>query len=144
MRPGQSIRIRLKDREGNVVALKSVLIHIEFFMHGSYRYGFAAGRTDHEGRLVVSYGDLEEQRRRYSLTNLMDYNTRLEDCDPTVNLSILSEEELCSRRQKAAQAYGKDPEWAKTWPSNAQVQAQATTVELSYPITDVAITVERT
>jgi hypothetical protein len=69
----------------------------------------------------------------------MDYNTRLEECDPTVRIVILSEQELLSRQQKVVQSYGKEPDWAASWPSNARVKPQQKAVELAGQFIRVAI-----
>jgi hypothetical protein len=131
MKPGQAIHIQLTDAEARPLPIDNVLVQIEFFKNGNYRYGFEAGRTDDRGQLIVSYDDVENQRRKRSVENLMDYNTRLEDCDPVAKITILSDRELRSREQKVLKNYGREPDWAQAWPSNARVEADQKTIELS-------------
>jgi hypothetical protein len=139
MKPGQSIQIQLTDEERRPLPIGNVMVQLELFTKGNYRYGFEAGRTDESGRLIVSYDDVEERRRRCSQQNLMDYNTRLEECDPTIRIVILPEQELLLRQQKVLQSYGREPDWAAFWPSNARVKAQEQAVELTGQVVKVEI-----
>jgi len=131
MKRGQSIYVQLVDETGAPLPAENIMVQIEFFTNGNYRYGFEAGRTDRKGRLVVTYDDLDKRRAALSRENLMDYNTRLEECDTTAKIVILSDDELRSRQQKALQFYGTQPDWAKVWPSNAQITARSRTMDLS-------------
>ncbi len=131
MKPGQSIQIQLTDERARPLRIDNIVVQIEFFTKGNYRYEFEAGRTDENGKLIVSYDDLEKQRYKSSMENLMDYNTKLEECDPTVRLAILTEQDLRLKRQKVKQLYEKEPDWAAIWPSNAYIEAEAKTIELS-------------
>jgi hypothetical protein len=143
MKPGQTIHIQLTDAEARPLPIDNVLVQIEFFTNGNYRYGFEAGRTDDRGQLIVSYDDVENRRRKCSLENLMDYNTRLDDCDPIAKIAILSERELRSREQKVVRNYGREPEWADAWPSNARLEAEEKTVELSGQTVNVEVLARR-
>jgi hypothetical protein len=139
MKPGQSIQIQLTDERARPLRIDNIVVQVEFFTKGNYRYGFEAGRTDENGRLIVSYDDVEKQRHKSSMKNLMDHNTKLEECDPTVRLTILTEQELRLKRQKVGQFYEKEPDWAAIWPSNAYIEAEATKVELSSETVSVEI-----
>jgi hypothetical protein len=121
----------------------NIMVEIEFFTNGNYRYGFGIGRTDRNGRLVASYDDLENHRLLLSGKYLMDYNTKLEDCDPIANVIVPSEEELRSRQQKVLRFYGRQPDWAKVWPSNDRVTAESRTVKLTDETASVAIPARR-
>lgn len=139
MKPGQSIHIQLLDETGAPLPAENIIVHIEFFTNGNYRYGFEAGRTDKKGRLVVSYDELEHRRLSLSSEFLMDYNTKLDECDPIIKIVILSEEELRSRQRKVLRFYGTEPDWAKAWPSNARIKAESKTVDLANQVTTVDI-----
>lgn len=115
------------------------MLQIEFFTNGKYRYGFEAGRTDGRGRLIVSYEALENRRLGLGRENLMDYNTKLNECDPIAKIVILSEEELRSRQKKALRFYEAEPDWTKVWPSNARVKGEGRTVELSEQVVRVVV-----
>jgi hypothetical protein len=139
MRPKQSIKIQLVDNQGNSLPIGNVMVNVEFFVKGNYRYGFEAGRTDATGRLVVSYDDLDNRRRKLGNEFLMDYNTTLDECDPTVKIVILTEQELRSRREQVVRSFGREPEWSAAWPSNAQISAETKSVDLSAQTVNVKI-----
>jgi hypothetical protein len=127
---GQTIHVQLSTKEGKPHPIGNILLLIHFFTGGTYRYGFEAGRTDDTGQLTLSYDDVEKRRRTSAQEFLMDYNTKLEDCDAVVKIIVPSEQELLSRKQKDVENYGRIPDWAATWPSNARINAQEERVEL--------------
>ncbi|MGC1614897.1 MAG: hypothetical protein WA736_09430 [Candidatus Acidiferrum sp.] len=139
MKQGQSIQIRLVTETGEPIQLGNVEVEINFFVNKSYRYGFKAGRTDELGFLSISYADVETLRRRDAAKNLMDYNTKLEACDPIIEIAILSEEALREQYDNAMRGYKRPPAWAKNWPSNAQIDAAPRKIELDGPLTEVGI-----
>jgi hypothetical protein len=130
MNPGQTINIQLTTGDHKPLPIHDVLVLINLFTGGRYRYGFIAGRTDKEGRLNVTYDDIEKLRRANAQEFLMDYNTKLEDCDPLAQIVVPSEEDLLARKEKVFENLGSDPDWAATWPANAKVKAQESTVKL--------------
>jgi len=139
MKPGQSIQIQLESPSGVPLALKNVLLEICLFTHGNFRYCFKVGRTDSKGELRISYSDLENLRAENAKQFLMDYNNPLEDCDPTIELRIPSEQELRDASENVVKSYGRPPDWAAHWPSNAQVYAEPKKVSLKKPLTQVSI-----
>ena len=130
MRAEQLLQIQLTDRENQPLLAANILIDVQFFVAGRLRYTFVAGRTASSGNLVVTYDDLEAMRRDMAQLFLMDFNTRLEDCDPTVNLKIPSQGSLITRHDNALRSYQKAPRWAEDWPSNSEVKADGISVEL--------------
>lgn len=96
MRHGQSIEIQLVDSYGKPLLLSNVIVALRFFTKGNYRYAFNIGRTNDIGRITVSYNDIEKQRSRNAEEYLMDYNTKLEDCDSTIRVVILPIENCAS------------------------------------------------
>lgn len=142
MKPDQSIDVQLVDESGKPAAIYNVMINLSFFTKGNYRYGFSVGRTNLEGKLVVSYTDVEAIRQSNASYDLMDYNTRLEECDSRVEIVIDSENELRQRYDSVLRSYGRAPTWASHWPSNAAVLAQKKLVELAGPMTRVEIPAE--
>jgi hypothetical protein len=142
MKPGQSINIQLTTGDKKPLPISDVLVLINLFTGGKYRYGFVAGRTDKEGRLIVSYEDIEKLRRANAQEFLMDYNTKLEDCDPFVQIVVPSEKDLLDRKEKVFQNFGRTPEWAVIWPSNAKVRSQENTVKLVGQTVEVPISVD--
>jgi len=57
------------------------MVDFSFFTKGAFRYRFGIGRTNSAGQLTVSYHDVEMIRTQNAQFDLMDYNTRLEECD---------------------------------------------------------------
>jgi hypothetical protein len=139
MKQGQSIQIRLVAETGESIHLSNVEVQVNFFVYKNFRYGFKAGRTDQLGLLRVSYADVETLRRRDSAQNLMDYNTKLEECDPVVEIVVPSEVALREQYNNAMRGYKRPPAWAKNWPSNAQLKATPRKIELGGPLTEVGI-----
>jgi hypothetical protein len=142
MKPAQSIQIQLVNGNGKPLHLGNVKLEIHFFTHGNFRYAFGVGLTDEKGYLKTSYSDVEKERREDSEYNLMDYNTKLDDCDSTVKIVILSGQELRERNEKALRYFDKPLDWAKNWPSNSKVKTQPVSVELRDQITHVQIPCE--
>jgi hypothetical protein len=116
-----------------------VEVENNFFVNKNYRYGFKAGRTDQLGHLSVSYADVETLRREDAAENLMDYNTKLEACDPTVEIVVPSEEALRKQYDNAMRGYNQPPAWAKNWPANAQIKTNPRKIDLVGPLTEVGI-----
>lgn len=69
----------------------------------------------------------------------MHYNTKLEDCDATIVVSVPSDEKLRERRDSAMQFYKHIPAWAENWPSNARSRASDKSVQLASDTTIVRI-----
>lgn len=143
MKPSQSIEIQLVNDHGEPLPIGNVVVEVHFATKGNYRFGFKVGRTDESGALDVSYADIEKVRRSNAEENLMDYNTKLEDCDPTVKVTIPSERKLREQHDNAMRFYQAPPAWAKEWPSNAQVKENEKSVELIGQVTSVRIQAER-
>lgn len=139
MKQGQSIQIKLLTESGEPIHLGNVEIEINFFVNKNYRYGFKAGRTDQQGQLGLSYADVETLRREDAAENVMDYNTKLEACDPTIEIVVPSEEALCKQYDNAVRGYKSPPAWAKHWPANAQIEATPRKIELDGSLTEVGI-----
>jgi hypothetical protein len=141
MRPDQSIEIQLVNGDGKPLAISHVLVNIYFFMKQNFRYSFGLGFTDANGHLHASYGDIEQSRKKNSEFWIMDYNTKLDDCDPRVKIFIPSEQYLRDANERALRTFGEPPLWAKNWPANARVKVQSeeTYIDLRGPTTHVEI-----
>jgi hypothetical protein len=141
MTPNQSIEIQLVNGNGNPLAVANVLMNIYFFTKGNFRYSFGLGFTDENGRLHASYADIERSRRKNAEFWIMDYNTKLDDCDPQVKIFVPSEQYLREANERALRAFGEPPQWAKSWPANAhlKVNDEETYVELKESTTHVEI-----
>jgi hypothetical protein len=94
MHPNQAINIQLVADGNKALEVSDILIEIQFFTNGNDRFGFKVGRTNEKGKLTISYSDVEHLRCENAQRFLMDYNTKLEECDPTLKIEIPSEREL--------------------------------------------------
>jgi hypothetical protein len=128
---GQSIRIQFSAKDGKPLRISDILLLIQFSANGNYCYEFEIGRTDVSGRLTVSYGDVEKRRSAGAVEFPKDYSTRLEDCDAAVKIVVPSEKELIARMRKVNEDYGRPPDWAAPWPSNARIKPQEKTIDLT-------------
>lgn len=135
----QLIELQLSDSSGRPLLVGNVIIEIQFFVRGKYRFGFFVGRTDCGGHLRIPFADIELLRLKSAIENLMDYNTQLEDCDPTVRIVIPSEQQLRGRFDVAMRSYRQPPEWASPWPSNGRVKSSEVAVVLTGTATSVQI-----
>ena len=143
MKPDQSIYIQLVDTQEQPLRLGGVLVSIEFFTSGNLRYTFTAGRTDEMGTLNLSYLYFEKLRSHNAKFFLMDYNTKLEECDSVIGISIPTNVQLRNQSENATKAFGEPPDWANVWPSNGQIESIPRKVELIGPITEVKLTCKR-
>jgi hypothetical protein len=130
MKQGQEIHVQMSTKEGQPLPVGNILLLIHFFVGGNYRFGFELGRTDDAGHLTVSYDEVEKRRHSAAQEFLMDYNTKLEECDSAVQIIAPSEQDLLSRKQRVIENYGRIPDWAVAWPSNARIRPQTRRVEL--------------
>ena len=118
---------------GRTVPIANVIIDAAFFAEGKQRYQFFAGQTDVGGQLVARYDHFDRERTNNALQNLMDYNTRLEDCTSQLRLHVPSLEELMQRLKAVEKWY---PELAQPLAeriavcANGKVKVDDATVQL--------------
>ncbi len=141
MKPNQSLEIQLADSVGRPVNVANVVVEIRFFTRGTQRYSFALGRTDEGGHLSAPYSEIERIRRDNAEDSLMDYNTKLEDCDSDVKLVIPSQPQLVEQYDRALRNYGQPPGWANVWPSNVKITAEEKSVRLINSVTEAQVPV---
>lgn len=97
MKPGTSLRVQAVDSNHRPIALGGLIVDVLLFVRGVERYRFDAGETDAGGVLIVAYEKLEALRRENQKFALMDYNTRLDECDDTIAVSVASVANLVAR-----------------------------------------------
>ena len=117
MNPDQKVFIQLVNEKGEPFALENVLVDIDLFTVSNFRYRFIIGR----GQLNFTYSDVEKLRLDNAHYFLMDYDTRLEECDPAIRISVPSDHELKARNENAIRPFHKSPEWTARWPSNGKI-----------------------
>lgn len=94
MRPGQSIQIRVMDRSTQDAPVPGLLLAITFMLSGRARYSFCLPASDSRGNISITYDYCEQERVENSRIFLMDYDTRLEECDSQFRLTLRSASEL--------------------------------------------------
>ena len=125
MQPGQKIEIQLVDKSGNPVRIAGVIPYIRLF-HRGYgerpRYTFQGWPTNAAGRSEVTFNDLDEDRIMLSFSNLMDFNTPLAECDPTVEIWIPPESHFEEARRRILEWPSRSrPAWLTAWPTNGKL-----------------------
>ncbi len=134
MKPGQTINVRLIAQSGEPLQVPNAFVRVQLFTNGQFRYSFTCGPTDGQGRLDITFAELEQQRIASATESLMDYNTKLELCDDRVKLSLPSKAELDAASQIATRwaGDGNAPPYAREWSasSNGQLKAEDVSAEL--------------
>jgi hypothetical protein len=97
VKPGTTLRIQVVDSNLRPLSLGGVIVNVLFFVRGTERYRFDAGETAADGSLVVTYDGMEAIRQENQKSALMDYNTRLDDCDDAIVVGAASKSELDAR-----------------------------------------------
>src|SRR5258708_21305298 len=128
---GQTIRVQFSAKDGKPLQIGDILLLIQFSKDGNYCYEFEIGSTDISGRLIVSYGEVEKRRSACAVEFPAEFSTRVEECDPVVKILVPSEKDLAARMRKFNEDYGRPPDWAAPWPSNARIKPQEITVDLT-------------
>jgi hypothetical protein len=142
MKPNQSIEIQLVLGNNKPLQMENIIVEVHFFQHERHRFGFKVGRTDNHGRLNISYAEIEKIRFKNAKENLMDYNSKLDECDRGVKIVIPSESQLLDQYQNAVQSYLQSPEWAKVWPSNSRIKEKEIIAMVDGDLTYVIIETE--
>jgi hypothetical protein len=97
MKKGEVLKVQLVNRMGKHIRIARVSVDVVFYVQGNERYRFDAGRTGSSGVCVAAYRMFESGRVKNQKLLLMDYNTRLEDCDPEVLIHVPPLSELKAR-----------------------------------------------
>lgn len=94
------IEVQLTDDNGHALELGNVSVDATLYTQGRVRYRFFLGKTDARGRIFVTFDGLEKLRLRNQAFSIMDYNTRLQECDSRISFIVPSLDEL--RKRQAA------------------------------------------
>lgn len=97
MNINEGLLVSIVDSTGRSVPIADVIVDAVFFAGDQQRYQFSAGSTDANGQLKAGFDHFERERMQNSLQSIMDYNTKLEDCDSRIRLHAPSLDELKSR-----------------------------------------------
>jgi hypothetical protein len=148
MKPGQVLQIELRQAANDKpAAIANVIVDVYFHLNQKQRYGLRAGVTDAQGRLMLTYEDLENSRRRNAELQPWDYKTRIDECDPLLRVVVPSKPDLM-RAYEIARSFagGAVPADAASWLSaaNDQVHAPPVTAETVGEQTKILIPVEFT
>ncbi|MBS0457274.1 MAG: hypothetical protein JSS44_08105 [Proteobacteria bacterium] len=93
-----SIQIQLADAALRPLCVANVSIDAVLYLKGKMRYRFDAGRTNAQGCLAVTFDDIERLRLKNQEYSLMDYNTRLDECNDQISFVVPTLKELEQRR----------------------------------------------
>jgi hypothetical protein len=133
MKPQQSIIIQLVNLDGSPLGMEAVYCRLNLYTHGTFRYCFKFGPTRNDGKLQITFEEVETERKAEGKIWLMDYNDPLTDCDSRVRLNIPSGDEMVASHNAITKFYnGATPEHAKPWltANNAKIKAEDVFVEL--------------
>ena len=97
MKSGSVLDIQLVDMHGNPLAMPDISVDVVLYSGGQERYRFDAGATDAQGCISTSHDMLERTRKENQAFALMDYNTKLEDCEDTIGLAVPTLDQLRER-----------------------------------------------
>jgi hypothetical protein len=97
MNPLNVLDIQLVDEAHQALRLGRVSIDVIFFLKGRERYRFDAGCTNDDGKLMAPYRLFEDVRKDNQAFALMDYNTKIEECDADVIVRAPEIDELQQR-----------------------------------------------
>jgi hypothetical protein len=135
MQPGDIITVQLADEEKRPIELDMVEITISFFLKQKFRYAFGFGPTDQQGRVRVSYDDIEKQRLESLQVQPWDYQTTISECDNQITVTARSQVEL-DRALRYATSFnlGTIPSGVKWWAAanNAKIRCEPIDVSLSW------------
>lgn len=148
MQPGQVLQIELRHAaNGEPAPIANVIVDVYFHLNQRQRYGLRGGVTGPQGRLSLTYEDLERSRRRNAEHQPWDYRTRIEECDPLVRVVVPSKADLARAYEIAKNfANGAVPADAVSWLSaaNDRVHAPPVSAETIGEQTNIVIPVEIT
>jgi hypothetical protein len=134
MQPGDIITIQLADEEKRPIGLDMVEITISFFLKQKFRYAFSFGPTDQQGRVRVSYDNIEEQRLESLKVQPWDYKTTIIECDSRITVATRSQAELDTAIKFATSfSLGTTPAGVRWWTTanNARIRCAPIDVSLS-------------
>lgn len=134
MQPGDIITIQLADEEKRPIELDMVEITISFFLKQTFRYAFGFGPTDQQGRVRVSYDNIEKKRLESLMVQPWDYKTTIIECDNRIAVSTRSRAELDKAIKYATLFnHGTTPADVRWWTTanNARIRCASIDVSLS-------------
>lgn len=134
MKPAHSILLQLVDLSGNHLKIPDVITDIALFTKERFRYSFRLHPTNASGQTLVHYQDLENQRASSAQECLMDYNTSLDECDASVQISVPAMADLQRAHEIATRwaGRGSTPEYARIWltAKNGEIKAEPVLAKL--------------
>lgn len=138
MKRGDSLVIQLVSRDGEVMRLPLVEVTVRFYLNERFRYAFTFGPTDNDGRVVVTYDDVEKQRLESLQVQPWDYKTTIDECDRRVTVTARSEAELKKAIEVATHFnHGATPADVKWWAesNNGRINCEPRDVALGSGVT---------
>ncbi|MGE3601145.1 MAG: hypothetical protein AB7N70_36995 [Dehalococcoidia bacterium] len=102
--------MQLRDVRGRALAAPNVLIAINVLHEGRYYYGNLIGLTDSNGRAELTRDELDLRFVADKVSYPMDYKIELEDADPLIEVTLLSEQEIAEARMAVDSSASVSPE----------------------------------
>jgi hypothetical protein len=132
MQSGDIITIQFADEEKRPDELGMVEITTSFFLKHRFRYAFGFGPTDQQGRMRVSYDDIEEQRPASLKVQPWDYKTTTSECDSRITISTRTQVEL-EKAIECATLFnrGTTPAGVRWWTTANNARIRCTPIDVS-------------
>src|SRR5205823_5564666 len=96
------IHAQLADVSGHSLAAADVLIALNILVEGRYYYGNLLGLTNRSGVASIARDELDLRFASDRANYPMDYKVALEECDPQIELAVLSEREIDQAKDAVA------------------------------------------
>lgn len=138
MKINQTLVLQFVAESEKPILLPNIYANVAFFINGRHCYSFRFGPSDDQGWHRITYENVETKRLLAAKSNLMDYNTGLENCDARVKIDVPTGNELKEAYEWQAKWFSETTSQdAKGWleAANARISAEPVMIELAGPET---------
>lgn len=105
LRLPEHIEVRLSDARGGAANEGDILVAVNLLASGRYYYGNLVGLTGTDGVVRQTREELERRYLRDQAHFPMDYKLELIECDPQIELTVLSGAEVATARTAVAEDF---------------------------------------
>jgi hypothetical protein len=99
------IEVQLSDSRGRPLPTPDILIGLNLLVDGRYYYGNLVGLTNSHGTAAISREELEQRFKVDQARFPMDYKVPLDDCDPIIEVLVMSASEVAQARESVTADY---------------------------------------
>lgn len=96
------VTVQLVDSGGHALRASGILVSINTLVDGHYYYGNLVGLTDEGGLASIDRHELDLRFAADRGMFPMDYKVAFEECDPLIEVSLMSQAELAEARAAIA------------------------------------------